>query len=94
MTSVSVTPANLFVNELNTYTIKMTLGNNLVSGSFIDVMFPADIDMDLTSSVCTLSIAGHSCSVVSLNNLTITLTGAISKATEIVVTVINTKNAN
>lgn len=87
-------PANLFVNEITTYTIAFTIVNQLISGSSIKIEFPNDIDMDIGQSVCTFSITGDLCSINTENLIIISVNSIIAPNTAVTATITKTKNAN
>lgn len=82
------------MNEITTYELNFTITNNLILGSFIDIIFPNDIVIDTASSICSLSTIGHTCSIVSTTNIKIDITSAVVGGTLISATITSIKNAN
>ena len=72
--SATLTPGNLSINSINTYTFSLTLTNPLISGSFINVVVPSIL---VLSGSCASNVSGASCSR-SGSNVTVTTTSTLS----------------
>ena len=78
------------VNAVTQYTLSFTTTNALTTNSFISIFFPSE----LTATVggCTTNNALISCSVTNTSYAALSITGAISGNTSIVVTFPSVKN--
>lgn len=76
---------NYFINAVATYTFTFTTVNNLVTGSMITITFPAYISVQ-AGGTCSSSNVLLSCTMTSSTLATLTLSGAINKATSITIT--------
>lgn len=66
----ALTPGSLSINAISTYSLSLTTVNNLVSGSFINLIVPSNL---VISSTC--NVIGASCAYSS-NNITVTFSSA------------------
>jgi hypothetical protein len=64
----------------------------MVSGSFIQMIFPSTLTIDPTA-VCTPNVTSYSSCTTSANNVTIVINAAIPAATSFLVTVSKVKNS-
>lgn len=90
--NVAVTPTIAEVNAITTYTIVLTIKNKLQLSSFINVVFPSQIAIQVGTASC--SISSHTCTVVSSQNVSVSVLSAIAANTVLTVVVNNVKNAN
>jgi hypothetical protein len=80
--SPSITPDIIDANTNSSYDVTFTLANNLVAGSFINIVFPTQLIVQ--DDGCAL--AGQSCGVVG-NNVSIGITASLPRGTTLTVTV-------
>jgi hypothetical protein len=90
LTSVSAVPTVTSVNAVTQYILSFTTTNALTTNSFVSVFFPSE----LTATVggCTTNNALISCSVTNTSYAALSITGAISGGSSIVVTFPSVKN--
>ena len=91
LTAVSVVPESYQVNQINPYTIKFTIANALTTGSVINIVFPSDLPIETATATCTM--AGHTCTISSSTNASITVNSAITASTQLTVVVNDVHNA-
>ena len=91
LSAITVVPNSFVINEQTSYTITLTVEHQLVSGSFIEIIFPADLSISIAH---TCSSVGHLCDVNGVDNITVTLQSTLAPASSIAIIVENVTNAN
>ena len=84
-------PDSYVINEETKYTISLTVEHALVTGSFIEIIFPSDLVI-ATNEPC--SSGAHLCEVNGVDNLTVTLQSGLSASSAISIVVNKVTNAN
>ena len=92
ITNASANPTNSIVNTITTYTIVFTIKNRLQATSFINVIFPSQLVIQIGTATCAMP--GHSCAVLSGSNITVTVASAIAASSTLTITVTGVKNSN
>lgn len=92
ITAGSVLPVVTSVNSITNYPISFTIKNKLIAGSFIAIVFPVELAIQVGTASC--SMTGHTCTIVSSQNVTITVASTINAGSALSVTVNKVKNAN
>ena len=92
MTGGLVTVTDPTVNVVTSYKIDFTLKNKMISGGFIQIIFPATLTIDPTAT-CTVNIINYSSCVINLGNITININGSVTALTAVSVVVNKVKNA-
>lgn len=92
ITAGTVLPTVTAVNNITSYQISFTIKNKLTTGSFIAIVFPVELAIQTGTATC--SMAGHTCTVATSQNLTVTIASTIVAGSALSVTVSKVKNAN
>ena len=84
---VSANPLN--IGSVTTYNIWFVTVNRLVAGSYFKIMFPAQIKLNQTTSVCTLTTNGvvSNCVPDTLTSIKVTLSSVVNAGTNLTLTI-------
>ena len=89
--NTSISLLNSEVNAITNYTISFTISNKLIAGSFINVVLPSQLNIQIGSASC--SMTGHTCSITTTSNITVNIVSTILSYTALTITLPNIKNA-
>ena len=92
LSSVSVVAESYLVNQVNPYTIKLTLSHGLVSGSLILIKFPIQLLLSTVTGSC--SMTGHTCAVSNSSYVKVSVGSTLAAETALTVVVNNVQNGN
>ena len=90
--NASATPTNSLVNAVTVYTIVFTIPHKLQATSFINVQLPTQLAIQTGNATCAMT--GHSCSVRSASNISVTVGSAITANSVLTITINGVKNSN
>lgn len=85
--------ADTAINAVTSYQIQFKVTNAMISGSFIQIIFPSTLTIDPTAT-CTPNITSYSTCTTSTSNVTIVINGALPAGTSFLVTVSKVKNSH
>jgi hypothetical protein len=91
MSSYNVSVSNTSIGATTQYVIWFQTINKLVSGSFIQIIFPSSLPITLNQTVCSISVTG-TCSYTNTTAINISLTASVNALTNISVTLNNMVN--
>jgi len=91
ITSSGISVTNTSIGATTQYAIWFQTVNKLISGSFIQLVFPSSLPLTTGTTTCSSSISG-TCSVVNTTTIVLTLTASINGLTNVSVNVNNINN--